>query len=325
MLNFFNKKECQEIAYLFSLGRVKSIKPIRQGFWTPKVKVFTTKGGFVFSRYRIPRPGDLIIKSKSSLHHEIDLLNHLKGLPTLKYFKSKNGNYIEEFKNSWVTVDRLIPGKNPKKITNTMAYQLGEFLGKFHQRGKSFRKISHERRRFYYLPKSLVLQMGKIVLRNKNSILKGVIQEVKKGVLKYHPSGNLPTGPIHVDLKPENELFVGEKLQGVVDFGNFYNGPLILDVGKTIMWNCSRNKKLDLGLVERFIDGYTNKRSLSADEKSYLKSSILFAIYSHIWQDLYNVPIKYIPESYTVSLVKDFLPVARELEVLWRFRIQKAL
>ena len=49
-------------------------------------------------------------------------------------------------------------------------------------------------------------------------------------------------------------------------------------------------------------------------ELNYFKKSILFAIYSHIWVDLYHVPIKYIPEEYTLSLVRDFLPVARQLE-----------
>jgi len=47
---------------------------------------------------------------------------------------------------------------------------------------------------------------------------------------------------------------------------------------------------------------------------NYLKQSILFAIYSHLWVDLYHVPIRYVPESYTLFLVREFLPLARRLE-----------
>ena len=316
MRSFFTKKDCQQIAILFNLGFVKSVKPIKQGLWTPKVIATTNKGYFVISKYKTPEKGNEMIKSKESLQNEVDLMKHLKGLPVLVYIKSKNGNYIEDFKSSLVVVDKFIFGKNPKVIRPEMAFQLGEFLASFHLKGKSFKKKIFNRREFYNLPISKIEKMAKNVRLNKNQILKKVADEVKFGVLSNHPIKNLPTGPIHVDLKPENELFINGKLKGIVDFGNFYIGPFMVDIGKIIMWNCCKNKKIDQKLFTAFMKGYESKRKLNKFEISYLRSSILFAIYSHLWVDLYHVSIKYIPEKYTISLVKRFLPVARNMKKL---------
>ena len=314
MQKFYSKKEYQEISNLFNLGKINTIKIIRQGLWTPKVKVFTPKGGFIVSKYKLTNKKDIVSKSQNSLQYEIDLMNHFKKSPTLKYIKSRNKNFIEEFGEGWVTVDKLIIGKNPKIITPKIAYQLGEFLSKFHLAGRSFTKKLSSRREFYNFTPQNIKVMTRIALENKNLLLKKIVQEIKKGVLKNKPPKNLPQGPIHVDLKPSNELFIKEKLTGIVDFGNFYIGPFMVDIGKTIMWNCCKKNKLDPKLVLEIMRGYKNRRKLNKLELNYFKKSILFAIYSHIWVDLYHVPIKYIPEEYTLSLVRDFLPVARQLE-----------
>ena len=88
----------------------------------------------------------------------------------------------------------------------------------------------------------------------------------------------------------------------------------MVDVGKTIMWNCCKHKKLDFKLTAELLRGYETKRKLNKKEKSYLKNSILFGIFSHIWGDLYHVSVGYIPENYTISLIRNFLPIARKLE-----------
>ena len=93
-----------------------------------------------------------------------------------------------------------------------------------------------------------------------------------------------------------------------------YTGPLIFDVGKTIMWNCLKNNKLDVNLVKRFIKGYSTQRKLKKKELENINKAILLAIYTHLWVDLYHVPIKYVPERYALFLVKTFLPIARKLE-----------
>jgi Ser/Thr protein kinase RdoA (MazF antagonist) len=314
MLKFFSKKEYRLIADYFGIGKIRKINFIRGGLQTPKAIVTTPKGKFVVSKHRIYTNRGIVGKSKQSLQYEIDLLKLLRNLPVPHFLPTKTGEFIFNFKGFGITVDRYIPGKQPKVINKKMAGALGRFLGLFHLQGKRFNKRLVGRRKFYNLNPSLIKKMHIYARRQKNMTLRNVVAEVKQGVENNQLSKNLPKGPIHVDIKPENELFLGDRLMGVVDFGNFYIDVLMIDIGKTIMWNCSKNGKLSLNLVKEFMRGYESVRKLSVEEKQYFKKAILFAIYSHIWVDLYHVPIKYVPESYTIFLVKEFLPVAKWLE-----------
>ena len=318
MLNFFPQKEYQEIADLYKLGDIKDIRYFRQGYQTPKVAVTTSKGKFIIAKHNLSSKkvvvADMKIVPRVALLHEIEFLSHLRNLPVPRYVISKRRKYLESFKGYAVSVYRFLSGRQPKKITPKMAYQLGKFVGEFHKLGGQFKKVMRGRRRFYDLNPRVMKLMYRYAKAQTNPRLKAVVEEVKSGVERNRVPKTLPRGPIHVDIKPDNELFVGEKLTGVIDFGNTYVDPFIFDVGKTIMWNCLKKGQLDRKLITKFLEGYSGKRKLSRQERSYLKQSVLFAIYSHIWVDLYHVPIKYVPGKYTLFLVGKFLPIARQLE-----------
>ena len=318
MPKFFSKKEYQEISDLYKIGKIKNIEYFRQGYQTPKAVITTPRGKFIVAKHNLSSKkvvvADMKVVPRIALLHEIDLLTHLKSLPVPHYLLSKRFKYLENFKGYAVSVYQFLPGRQPKKITPKMVYRLGSFVGEFHKLGSKFKKIMRGRRRFYDLNSKVMTLMYRYVKKQTRPQLKAVVEEVKRGVENNRMPKSLPRGPIHVDIKPDNELFIGEKLTGVVDFGNTYVDPFIFDVGKTIMWNCLKEGRLDRLLTKKFLEGYSNKRKLSKKEQRYLKQSILFAIYSHIWVDLYHVPIKYVPASYTLFLVKEFLPIARKLE-----------
>ncbi|MFH0969157.1 MAG: phosphotransferase [Patescibacteria group bacterium] len=315
MIDFYTNEEYQILAEMYRLGKIKKLSYLYRGYGKClKVSAITTKGKFVISKNKLSNRKTISAKSRESLQYEIDMLETLKGMSVPIYLKSAKGNYIEKFKDGWVTVDKFYSGKWPKKMTSKMAHNLGLFLGEFHKRGVKFKKILETRRRFYDLSPDIMKKMKPYAYRQTNPILKSVVKIIEKGVIDNRPTSKLPIGPIHVDIGFKNELFVGEKLSAVVDFGNFYLGPLMVDVGKTIMFNCCFKGKLNSLLLKEFIAGYDRKRRMSKEEEAYLKKSILYAIYSHIWVDLYHVPIKYVPEKYTLYLVETFLPVARIIE-----------
>lgn len=317
MLRFFSNKEYQQIADKFSLGRVQRITYFKHGYQTPKVAVSTAKGRYIIARHTLSAKkqivADMKIVPRIALLHEIEFLSFLKNLPIPRYVPRSTGEYLFDFKNSTVSVYQFLPGSKPKLITKKMLRQLGTCIGSFHGQGVKYKKPMRERRKFYDLNPKVMTRMERVALRQTNPRLKAVIEEVKRGVEVNRPPRGLPRGPIHVDIKPDNELFVEEKLTGIVDFGNMYIGPLIFDVGKTIMWNCLKEERLDRGLMDAFLQGYESQRRLSDAEQTYLPRAILFAIYSHLWVDLYHVPIHYVPERYTIFLVKKFLPIARQI------------
>src|SRR3989344_2834892 len=240
MRNFYSKKEYQEIADIFNVGKIISFTYFHDGYQAPKVKIETRKDVFVVAKHALSHKNstvpDFKVISRTALSEEISFLSTLKGLPVPKYIKSKNNRYIEYYRNYLVCIYNFLPGHQPKKITSEMIYQLGVFLGKFHKQGIKYKKPLKGRGKFY-------------------------------------------------DLSSQ-----------------------------TIMWNCLKNNKLDVNLVKRFIKGYSTQRKLKKKELENINKAILLAIYTHLWVDLYHVPIKYVPERYALFLVKTFLPIARKLE-----------
>jgi len=80
----------------------------------------------------------------------------------------------------------------------------------------------------------------------------------------------LPRGFTHQDIKPENVIFNGKKVAGIIDFDNSYYGALLHDLTTTIIWWCFTDKKLDRKLTDAFIKGYETKRKLTKKEKDLL-------------------------------------------------------
>lgn len=309
---FFPKSDYKKIALLFNIGLLKRVRKFTTyGYESSKVVLFTTKGKYVISAYRIK--GTARPKSRKSIQYEIDLINTLQDLPTPKYLKT-NKSWVIKFKDHYINVYKYLKGRMPKKINETKAYELGVFLGRFHIQGSKFKKRLIGRREFYNLNDIVLKKMDVYAKQQTNMLLIKNYGKVRKGVKENRLPKGLPRGPIHVDISPSNELFIHNKLSAVLDFGIFYRDAFLIDLGKTIMFNCTKNGRIQEDLFCAFMNGYESQRELSDGELRNLKKAILFAIYSHIYVDYYHIPLKIVPESYTINLVKRFLPAADKIE-----------
>jgi homoserine kinase type II len=318
--HYFSYQDYQYIADIFSLGKIKNkIRYLPIGFESNKVIISSKKGRFVISAYPIPTNKSLITKSAQSLQYEIDLLNYLHDLPVPHYVALSNNEFIKIFKGYYVTAYKFIAGTHPKIANPLKVRRLGEFLARFHNQGTKFYSRVKNRRQFYKLTSGVMQRMNPYVKRQVNRKLKSLYEEIKEGVKKYYPPQGLPVGPIHVDIKPENELFINDKLTGIIDFGISYTGPFIVDVAKTIMLNCCKNGKIDAKLYTSFLNGYLAYRKLTSKELSYLKNAIIFGIYATIYVDMYHVPFRRVPSDFPLYWVKRFLPVAHWLQRLSQF------
>lgn len=314
MALFFTKTQYQHIANDFNLGKISSLEYFKQGYAAPKVMVKTTKGKYVIAKQTIGKGDNFKNKPLSSVQSEVKLLSSLKNLPAPKYLKNIDKQYIVDVNGFAVTVYSYLEGKHPKVLNNYKVKELGEFLGKFHVQGSGIKDGWANRYKYYDYPLSRIKAMKPYAYQQSNSKLKAVAPEVEQGIIDNKLSKSLPQGPIHVDIKHDNELFKGNSLTGIVDFGNFYKGPLLLDIGKTILFNCVVKQKLNLTMMENFLKGYEKHRKLTKKERGQLLSAIRFALYSHVWLDLYHVPLKLVPQKHTLYYVETFLPAIRELK-----------
>jgi len=310
---FLKREEYQSIADSFGLGEIKGLEKFKSGLAAPKVSIGTERGKYVIAKYTLGHGDNFRNKTREALREEILLLNTLVNLPVPQYVSHKNSGFILDYNGYGITVYHYLIGKNKNILNKNQALALGEFLGSFHKQGVRLKDWFTARHEFYNFPPEKFAQMKSYVYEQTNEKLKSVIKEVEREIVRTRPRTNLPHGPIHVDIRSENILFKENELTGVVDFGNFYVGPLMLDIGKTIIFNCAVGGNIDQTLVRTFLKGYESYRPLGNNESRYLRDSILYGIYSHVWLDLYHVPLKLVPEKHTLYFVETFLPVARKI------------
>ena len=94
-----------------------------------------------------------------------------------------------------------------------------------------------------------------------------IINRRLEQILSDWPS-DLPYGIIHADLFPNNVLFVGDKLTGLIDFYFACEDILAYDVGICMnSWCFEADGSFNLTKSRALIQGYESVRSLSVAEK----------------------------------------------------------
>ena len=85
--------------------------------------------------------------------------------------------------------------------------------------------------------------------------------------------------PIHRDMGPENVLWKGDKIIGVIDFDNVseLNDAFIKDVVIILQYCCIHKNKLDISKAKFFLEEYQKYRPLSKKEISLIPNILVAA------------------------------------------------
>ncbi|MBN0988239.1 homoserine kinase [Amphritea pacifica] len=83
------------------------------------------------------------------------------------------------------------------------------------------------------------------------------------------PWESLPAGPVHADLFPDNALFEGDKLCGLIDFYHACSAPYLYDLCVTLNAWCydERTSEYDFNKALLMLDSYQSVRPLNSDEQ----------------------------------------------------------
>jgi len=296
----------QHLSKYFNLGDILSHQKLKKGYANSLYRVKTTKGDFVVK---------IAVRHNSEkLNYEIKLLNILHDLPIPKLIRTKNNEYFSDYKGHRTLVYPFLSGEEKKKFSKGMLFQVGEFLGELHLQTKGF--VSPVKRIDYYEVSSIRIKRVVRESRNQKDIkIKDALQYVKENALKYKLPTSLPKGAMHIDLKPENTLFTGNHLTGVVDFDNSYNGPLIFDLADTLMWFCSRRGRFDMEDAKKVYQGYQSARKLNAQESSLLLTALhrVFCGITLCGIDLLNQ--KTLPKELVVWVIDNLLEAEKNLTI----------
>lgn len=292
-----------ELKKSWPLEPVTHIEKLPGGAINDSYRVETGKDSYVLRVYTRRKPKEIAF--------EIKFLEELEGLPVPNLL-SIQGKKFFMIQNFPAVIYNYLPGEALRAHTHAHRMEVGRFLRRMHIKGASL-KWGAERGKLYDFPDEKIQHFIKTVRRTHDYYDR--FEEVLREVQEFELPPGIPQGPIHVDVKPGNVLFLGDALSGVIDFDNAYIGPLVLDLAKAMVWFGIGNGTFNMRQARDVFEGYEEMKKLEDLEREILYDVVKFAFVSHLFVDFYMNAIGGIPESYFDYLMKEFYPAYKTLPV----------
>ena len=262
-----SENELDEFFSKYNLGKLLNYKEIKEGIENTNYLIQAEKGKFILTLYekRI---------DEKDLPFFMSLMRNLfdKKFPSPEPIINKNGNYISEILGKKAAVVSFLDGSSKINLTPKNCYEIGMYTAKLHLitkglAGKRENKLSVNSWRKIY---NRVKKDCSKIHPNLAAVVEKNLDEIEKNW-----PNKIPSGIIHADLFPDNIFFKNNKLTGIIDFYFSCNDFYAFEIAVCLNALCFEGKKENLSFnvtkAKKFIDGYSKIRSLSEDEKKFMK------------------------------------------------------
>jgi len=192
-----------------------------------------------------------------------------RGISCPKPIHMRDGRTLSALKERPALMTSFLDGAGvePRKITPEHLLQLGTLVGKMHVAGAEF---PHNRANGLSLPawEHIIDEIAPRADEIKPG-LKSLISE-EYNYLSEHWPQDLPSGPIHADLFPDNVFFDrNRKLTGIIDFyfacHDFWAYDLAICVNA---WCFDERHRFVSDRVQALMQGYNDVRPISSEEEA---------------------------------------------------------
>jgi homoserine kinase type II len=256
-------EELAEFLGAYDIGELLSYKGIAEGVENSNFLLHTTSGSFFLTLYekRV---------AERDLPFFLGLMGHLAGhgIVCPQPVKTRSGETLGRLAGRPAAIIDFLEGVWPRKPNAAHCAAVGQALAKLHLAGRDFPmaranalSVSGWRPLFEQAAsRADTLQHG---LR---TLLGNELDHLEKSW-----PGHLPQGVIHADLFPDNVLFLGEKLSGLIDFYFACNDILAYDVAICLnAWCFEADHAFNVTKARAFLNAYGRERKLSDAEQEAL-------------------------------------------------------
>jgi Ser/Thr protein kinase RdoA (MazF antagonist) len=280
-----NAKEIRELLSNWSLVPLRCERS-EGGHINDNLFVYTQGGKYVLRRLtRFKRPAGLRL--------ELDQLRYLKkkgfGYEIPSPVKDSRGRYFTKYKGGYYWLYPYIDGEVRNRITRSGLKQIAGMMAEYHSliRSSRFAAKGGMKDPFFKrailkraaLARSEILARGKPDLEERAFLNElDVLLPLLRGVRpENYP--RLRTYSLHCDFTPENLVWRGGRLAGVIDFDavGWSQETMVCDVAMSL-WSCcakGRNRsQLDLDKADLFIREYERRDRLSRTEIGFIPAII---------------------------------------------------
>lgn len=247
----------------YDIGELLSYKGIAEGVENSNYLLHTTAGSFFLTLYeKRVAVGDLPFF--------LGLMGHLAthGIVCPQPVKTRGGETLGRLAGRPAAIIDFLEGVWPRKPTVTHCAATGEALAKLHLAGRDFpmtRANALSVRGWRPLFDQAAPRVD-TVQHGLHDFLKAELDH-----LEQHWPKHLPSGVIHADLFPDNVLFLGDRLSGLIDFYFACNDFLAYDVAICLnAWCFEPDHSFNATKARALLGAYNRERALSEAEQAAL-------------------------------------------------------
>jgi homoserine kinase type II len=255
--------ELAEFLSRYDIGELLSYKGIAEGVENSNFLLHTTAGSFFLTLYE----KRVAVKD---LPFFLGLMAHLAGhgIVCPQPVKTRDGETLGTLAGRPAAIIDFLEGVWPRKPNAAHCAAVGQALAKLHLAGRDFRMT---RANALSVPdwRPLFDQAA-----SRADTLQHGLRLLVSAELDYLEKSwprDLPQGIIHADLFPDNVLFLGDRLSGLIDFYFACNDILAYDVAICLnAWCFEADHSFNVTKARAFLNAYGRERQLPAAEQAAL-------------------------------------------------------
>jgi homoserine kinase type II len=252
--------EAEPFIRRFGAGQLRALTPIAEGIQNTNYRVETDRGRFVLTLFEART-------EVSSLPFCLDLTDHLaeRGLPTARPLRADDGQTVGHLNGRSAAVLQWLDGAWKRQPSLADHAAAGAMLARLHLASLDFEGVRPnpvgpaERRDLF-----------EACARRASGSDRAILERSAPWV-EIDPGCDLPQGAVHADYFPDNVLFDGEDISGVIDFYYACTDALAYDLAIALSaWGFDTQGVAIPSALEAFQAGYESLRPLSPAERRAL-------------------------------------------------------
>jgi homoserine kinase type II len=255
--------ELAEFLSRYDIGELLSYKGIAEGVENSNFLLHTSRGSFFLTLYeKRVAIGDLPFF--------LGLMGHLAshGISCPQPVKMRNGETLGTLAGRPAAIIDFLEGVWPRKPTVAHCAAVGQVLARMHLAGRDFPMT-----RANALSVSGWRPLFDQAASRADTLQQGLCRLLSDELdhLETAWPKNLPDGVIHADAFPDNVLFLGERLSGLIDFYFACHDILAYDVVICLnAWCFEPDHAFNVTKARAFFNAYGRERKLSEAEADAL-------------------------------------------------------
>lgn len=252
-------EELTEFLARYDIGSLVSFKGIAEGVENSNYLLTTDKGPFFLTLYeKRVRPEDLPFF--------LDLMDHLAAqtIPCPIPLRDRSGKSLQSLGGKPAALIEFLGGYSVRRPRVEHCARLGDALARLHLGGATFQQRRDNALAMEGWGKLVAATSGKA-----DEIADGLADEIAAefAFLQQHWPTDLPAGIIHADLFPDNVLFLGDDISGLIDFYFACNDLLAYDVAICLnAWCFEQPNTINVTKARALLRGYGAQRPLGDAE-----------------------------------------------------------